>query len=85
MDAPAQTGNLALSGLSFVITGTLPSLTRTEAEDLILKHGGKVSGSVSKNTSYLLLGSEPGSKYDKAKALQVPILSEEELLKMIRS
>lgn len=85
VDAPAQTGNLALSGLSFVITGTLPSLTRTEAEDLILKHGGKVSGSVSKNTSYLLLGSEPGSKYDKAKALQVPILSEEELLKMIRS
>lgn len=85
VDAPAQTGNLALSGLSFVITGTLPSLTRTEAEDLILKHGGKVSGSVSKNTSYLLLGSEPGSKYDKAKALQIPILSEKELLKMIRS
>lgn len=80
-----QTMNLALSGLSFVITGTLPTLTRNEAEEMILKHGGKVTSSVSKKTSYLLLGSEPGSKYDKAKTLQVPILNEEELLKLIRS
>ena len=84
-EASNQTENLALSGLSFVITGTLPTLTRNEAEEMILKHGGKVTSSVSKKTSYLLLGSEPGSKYDKAKTLQVPILNEEDFLKMIRS
>jgi len=73
-----------LSGLTFVITGTLPTLTRTDASELILKHGGKVSGSVSKNTSYLLLGSEPGSKYDRALELKVPIMHEAELLKLVQ-
>jgi DNA ligase (NAD+) len=73
-----------LSGLTFVITGTLPTLTRTDASELILKHGGKVSGSVSKNTSYLLLGSEPGSKYDRALELKVPIMHQAELLKLVQ-
>jgi DNA ligase (NAD+) len=73
-----------LSGLTFVITGTLPTLSRTDASELILKHGGKVSGSVSKNTSYLLLGSEPGSKYDRALELKVPIMHEAELLKLVQ-
>jgi len=73
-----------LSGLTFVITGTLPTLSRTDAGNLILKNGGKVSGSVSRNTSYLLLGSEPGSKYDRALELKVPIIDEAGLLKLIQ-
>lgn len=73
-----------LSGLTFVITGTLPTLSRTDASELILKHGGKVTGSVSKNTSYLLLGSEPGSKYDRALELKVPIMDEAGLLKLVQ-
>jgi DNA ligase (NAD+) len=73
-----------LSGLIFVITGTLPTLSRADASDLILKHGGKVSGSVSKNTSYLLLGSEPGSKYDRALELKIPTLDEAGLLKLVQ-
>jgi len=73
----------AFIGLTFVISGTLPTLSRSQAEELILRHGGKVSGSVSKKTSYLLLGAEPGSKYDKAKELQVPIIDEEQLIRMV--
>jgi DNA ligase (NAD+) len=71
-----------LSGLTFVITGTLPGLTREEAKALIESHGGKVTDSVSKKTSYLLLGSEPGSKYEKARTLGIPIVDESELLRM---
>jgi DNA ligase (NAD+) len=70
----------ALQGLTFVITGTLPSLSREQAEALILQNGGKVTGSVSKNTHFLLAGEKAGSKLDKAHALNVPILSEAELL-----
>ncbi|MCH8568687.1 MAG: NAD-dependent DNA ligase LigA [Balneolales bacterium] len=76
-------GPQKLDGLTFVITGTLPGLKRKEAADLIEKNGGKVTGSVSKNTSYLLAGEEAGSKLDKARKLNVPIISEEELLDMI--
>jgi DNA ligase (NAD+) len=72
-----------LSGSTFVLTGTLPTLTREEAEALIESHGGKVSGSVSKKTSYVLMGDTPGSKADKARSLGVPIISEEQLLEMI--
>lgn len=71
------------SGKTFVLTGTLPSLSRSEAESKIKERGGKISSSVSKQTDYLLLGEEPGSKYDKAKSLQVPILTEEEFLKLL--
>ncbi len=76
-------GPQPLDGLTFVITGTLPTLSRNEAKDLIESHGGKVTGSVSGNTSYLLLGTDPGSKYDQALKRNVPILSEDELLQLI--
>lgn len=70
------------SGLSFVITGTLPNMGRKEAEAFIQERGGTASSSVSKKTAYLVLGAEPGSKYQRAQALGIPILSEEELLKL---
>jgi len=74
----------SLAGLTFVITGTLPSLSREQASALILAHGGKVSSSVSKKTSYLLTGAEPGgTKYNKAQELGIPLLDEAGLLAMI--
>ena len=72
-----------LAGMTFVLTGTLPTMSRSEASDLIKSFGGKVSGSVSKKTSYVLAGEEAGSKLDKAKELGVTVISEEEFLKMI--
>ena len=69
----------ALSGLTFVITGTLPGMTRDEATSLITANGGKVTSSVSKKTDYLLCGEDAGSKLDKAKDLGIKIISEEEL------
>ena len=80
-DAVLQ-GN-ALSGLTFVITGSLPSMSREEAKSLIEANGGKVSSSVSKKTSYLLCGEAAGSKLDKANALGVPVISEEELKNLL--
>lgn len=77
----AQEG--ALSGLTFVITGTLPSMDRREAAALIEKNGGKVSGSVSKKTDYLLAGEAAGSKLTKAQSLGVSVISESDLLSMI--
>ncbi len=73
----------ALEGKTFVITGTLPGLKRKEAADLIEKHGGKVTGSVSKNTDFLLAGEEAGSKLDKARKLEVPVIDEDKLFEMI--
>ena len=70
------------SGLTFVLTGTLPSYTRSEATKLIEERGGKVSGSVSKKTSYVLAGDDAGSKLDKAVRLQVKIIDEEEFKRM---
>ena len=78
-------GAAPLSGLTFVITGTLPTMKREEASALIEANGGKVSGSVSKKTSYLLAGEAAGSKLEKAKSLNVPVVSEEELLTMINN
>jgi len=76
--------NGSLTGLSFVITGTLPNLTREQGEDLIKEHGGKVLSSVSKKTSYLLLGENPGSKYTKALELGIPILDEASLKDLLQ-
>ena len=73
------------SGLTFVLTGTLQNYTRESATDLIEKNGGKVSSSVSKKTSYVLAGSEAGSKLTKAQNLGVKIISEEEFEKLINS
>ena len=76
-------GNL-FEGLTFVLTGTLPTMTRDEASALIKQNGGKVSGSVSKKTSYVVAGEEAGSKLTKAKELGVAVISEEELTNMIK-
>jgi len=72
------------AGLTFVLTGKLPAMTRDEAEALIKKYGGNVSGSVSKKTSYVLAGSDAGSKLTKAETLGVKIISEEDLFELIR-
>jgi DNA ligase (NAD+) len=73
-----------LAGLTFVITGTLPSMSRDEAKSLIERHGGKVTGSVSSRTDYLLVGEAPGgTKYNKARELSVPMIGEVELVGMI--
>ncbi len=74
-----------LSGKIFVLTGTLPTLSRNEATSLIEINGGTVSSSVSKNTSFVLLGADPGSKYEKAKSLGIAILTEDEFLEIINS
>jgi DNA ligase (NAD+) len=72
-----------LEGLTFVLTGTLPTLTRDEAKDRIEASGGRVSGSVSKKTSYVVAGEEAGSKLDRARDLKVPVIGEAELLEML--
>ncbi|MCP5469780.1 MAG: NAD-dependent DNA ligase LigA [Chlamydiales bacterium] len=69
-------------GKTFVLTGALEHFTRDSASALIRERGGKVSGSISKKTDYLLLGEDPGSKYEKAKKLAVPILTEKEFQKL---
>jgi DNA ligase (NAD+) len=74
-----------LAGLTFVLTGTLPTLTRDEAKEKIEAAGGKVVGSVSKKTSYVVAGEEAGSKLDKARALNVPVLDEAAMLLLIES
>ncbi len=72
-----------LSGLTFVITGTLPTLKRDQAKEMIEQRGGKCSGSVSKKTNYVLAGEEAGSKLTKANELGITVISEEQFLKMI--
>ena len=71
------------AGLTFVLTGTLPTMSRKEATEVIQREGGRVTGSVSKKTSYVLAGEDAGSKLEKALALGIPVLSEEELLQMV--
>ncbi len=70
------------SGKTFVITGTLPSMSRDQAKAMIEQLGGKVSGSVSKNTDYVLAGSEAGSKLDKALELGITIIDQQKLMEM---
>jgi DNA ligase (NAD+) len=75
--------NLPLSELVFVITGTIEGYTRDELKDLITQNGGKVTDSVSKNTSFVLVGEQPGSKLDKAKTLGVNIIDIEKFKQLL--
>jgi DNA ligase (NAD+) len=79
----APAGADPLAGKTFVLTGTLATLTREEAQEALLARGAKVSASVSKKTSYLVAGAEAGSKLTKARELNVPVLDEAELLKLL--
>ena len=74
----------ALAGKTFVITGTLPNLAREDAKARIEAAGGKVTGSVSKKTDYVLAGADPGSKLDKANQLGIPVIAEPELLALLK-
>jgi DNA ligase (NAD+) len=71
-------------GKTFVLTGTLPTLSRKEASDIIESFGGKTSSSVSKKTSFVLAGEEAGSKLEKANALGIKVITEQELFDMIK-
>ena len=82
--AQAPAGPQPLDGLTFVVTGTLPTLSRTGVKELIESNGGKVTGSVTGKTSYLVLGADPGSKYTEAQKRGTPILSEEGLNELIK-
>ncbi|MER3474613.1 MAG: DNA ligase (NAD(+)) LigA [Armatimonadota bacterium] len=81
--AERQKRSDAFAGLTFVFTGALQRFTREQAEALVRELGGKASGSVSKQTSYVVVGESPGSKYQKALQLGVPVLTEAEFLKMV--
>ncbi len=76
--ARASSGDLAFVGKTFVLTGTLPKRSRAEAEAIIKQQGGKVTGSVSKSTSYVLTGEEAGGKLEKARSLKIPVIDEAE-------
>ena len=79
-----QVTDQRFAGLTFVLTGTLPSLTREEAGEIIRRFGGKTAGSVSKKTSWVLAGEDAGSKLEKAKALGIPIIGQDAFEEMIR-
>ena len=82
---PDVVANLAFVGKTFVVTGTLASMGRAEAQEFIKKHGGKVTSSVSAKTSYVVVGENPGSKAQKASELGVHILSESELINLAQA
>lgn len=81
---PAAVAPRPLAGKTFVITGTLPTLGRDEAKDLLEAAGAKVAGSVSKKTSYVVAGEEAGSKLDKARELEIPVLDEAGMLALLK-
>ena len=83
MTAEKKQRSTQLAGLTFVLTGTLPNLTREDAKEKIEAAGGKTAGSVSKKTSYVVAGEEAGSKLDKARELKVPVIDEAGLLAML--
>ncbi len=83
-DRKTDTGEKPLQGLSFVFTGSLPTLKRSRAKAMVQEAGGRVLSAVSRNTSYVVAGENPGSKFEKAKKLGIPIISEEEFLNLIR-
>ena len=82
--AKESSGDDRFAGLTFVLTGTLPTMKRDEAKKLIESFGGKVSGSVSKKTSFVVAGEDAGSKLTKAQELGVEILTEDELIEKTR-
>jgi len=81
---PSLRTNPAVSGKTFVLTGTLPTMTRDQAKNRIEQQGGKVTGSVSAATSYVVVGENPGSKYTRAIELGIPVLDEDQLLSLLR-
>ncbi len=82
-EEPVEAGAHAAAGKTFVLTGSLPTLTRKEAAGRIKAAGGRVTGSVSRNTDYVVAGENAGSKYDRAQELGIPILNEEGLLDLL--
>jgi len=82
-DERAAPKSSKFAGMTFVFTGTLAKRSREEAEALVASHGGKAGSSVSKKTSYVVVGADPGSKFDKAKSLNVPILDEVQFDKLV--
>ena len=85
MGSKSVTGQGSFSGKSFVISGTLPSLSRSEAAHFIEEHGGRVTSAVSSKTDFLVVGESAGSKLQKAQKLRVARISEEQLKKMAKS
>jgi DNA ligase (NAD+) len=81
--APAERATLPLAGKTVVLTGTLPTLSRDAAKDLLEAAGAKVAGSVSKKTHYVVAGEEAGSKLAKAQELGVPVLDEAGMLALL--
>jgi DNA ligase (NAD+) len=84
-DMNEQVPDGILSGKTFVLTGTLPNMTRQQAENLILANGGAVSSAVSRKTNYLLQGGQPGSKALKAAQLGIPVMDEKQFLALIKN
>ena len=82
-EAQQQTGGV-LDGLTIVVTGTLPTLSRNEAEELIRRHGGKAASSVSKKTAFVVAGEAAGSKLTKAQQLGIPVLDEAAFMEKIQ-
>ena len=84
-EARAARSAQTLAGKTFVVTGTLPTLSRDAARELVVKHGGRLTSAVSKKTDYVIVGEAAGSKADDARRLGVPVLDEAGLLELVRA